>query len=398
MAINQVTEDSGRIQRSRTKALSEAQELIGKLQQISDPEILPPSIHHTPGPWPNDQTPAFSTNEPTPSQTQTMPKPRPTQSRLSQFSRTTTLPTKEHASNNANPSPKSLPKFTHVNRAASPDITSAKSTLPDEAVIQHASQKSPPTSASADGAANRDSMSLTSATADDVEFQSAPQKTPPTFAHADGAAYRNASPQWPINSAPADGLSLSPQSPTIVRDAFTTQKRPPISHLITEILEQKIPPLGPSQFKFELDHDSANHNASLLELHNFDLRQAILSDGNSPLRYGSEFRPLEILEPLLKVHPLWPRIESLIRHGSHFSATPFPTDKCLEQVNAALAYGNHKGALKHPDKLFDLLDEDVTHGFNLPLPISVSRKIPGLLLSPMNIVLWRHLQNRHRMR
>jgi hypothetical protein len=37
------------------------------------------------------------------------------------------------------------------------------------------------------------------------------------------------------------------------------------------------------------------------------------------------------------------------------------------------------------DKFYELLDDDLTHGFNLPRPLSLARQIPGLLLSPMNI-------------
>jgi hypothetical protein len=41
--------------------------------------------------------------------------------------------------------------------------------------------------------------------------------------------------------------------------------------------------------------------------------------------------------------------------------------------------------LTFKDKLCSLLNDDVTHGFNLPLPLSMTHQIPGLLLSPMNI-------------
>jgi hypothetical protein len=181
-------------------------------------------------------------------------------------------------------------------------------------------------------------------------------------------------------SAPADGTTApsdAPQQGPLPRS---------VSALITAILAIPSTPLGPTQFQFHLDHASAIHNGKILAAHNFDLSSAIRSDGNSPLRFGSEFRPPTVLQSLLEPHPLWPRIEALLQHGSHFSADSFPSEQCLDQVDAALAYGNHKGATKDPDKLFELLDEDVTHGFNLPLPLAMARRIPGLLISPMNIV------------
>jgi hypothetical protein len=158
-----------------------------------------------------------------------------------------------------------------------------------------------------------------------------------------------------------------------------------VSALIADILAIPSQNPGPSQFQFNLDLTSAIHNGKIVEAHNFDLASAIRSDGPSPLSFGSEFRPASVLQPLLGLHPLWPRIQDMLRRGSHFSADSLPPDDCLPQVVAALAYGNHKGAVNDPDTLYDLLDGDVTHGFNMPLPLSFAQKIKGLLISPMNI-------------
>jgi hypothetical protein len=156
--------------------------------------------------------------------------------------------------------------------------------------------------------------------------------------------------------------------------------------MIADILA--IPSRTPSssQFQFHLDHASAIHNGQILQAHNFDLGRALRSDGNSPLPFGSEFRPVPVLEPLLGIHPLWPRIRALLLEGSHFSADPLPREACSQQVEACLSYGNHKGAINALDKLFELLDEDVTHGFIMPLPLSMAFQILGLLMSPITNV------------
>jgi hypothetical protein len=158
-----------------------------------------------------------------------------------------------------------------------------------------------------------------------------------------------------------------------------------VAALIADILAIPSQNPGPSQFQFNLDLASAIHNGKIVEAHNFHLASAIRSHGPSPLSFGSKFRPALVLEPLLGLHPLWPCIQDMLRRGSHFSADSLPPDDCLPQVDAALAYGNHKGAVNDPDTLYDLLDGDVTHGFNMPLPLSFARKIKGLLISPMNI-------------
>jgi hypothetical protein len=75
----------------------------------------------------------------------------------------------------------------------------------------------------------------------------------------------------------------------------------------------------------------------------------------------------------------------LLEGSRHFSADAFPPEECSQQVKEALACGNHKGVVKTPAKLFDLLDNNATHGSNMPLPLSTACHIPGLLMSPMNV-------------
>ena len=77
----------------------------------------------------------------------------------------------------------------------------------------------------------------------------------------------------------------------------------------------------------------------------------------------------------------------LLFSSSHVSADVFPNSECSTQADVALAYGNHKGAIKAPGKLFDLLDNHLTQGLNMPLPLSMARHIPGLLMLPMTISL-----------
>ena len=52
----------------------------------------------------------------------------------------------------------------------------------------------------------------------------------------------------------------------------------------------------------------------------------------------------------------------------------------------AISFGNHKGAERNPFLLRSLVEKDVTHGYGLVLPLSKVRRIPGILLVPMNIM------------
>ncbi len=64
---------------------------------------------------------------------------------------------------------------------------------------------------------------------------------------------------------------------------------------------------------------------------------------------------------------------------------PLNKEPRLEDVNEALAFGNHKGASLQPDLLRKLVTKDVQFGYCLPLPLGKAINIPGILLTPMNI-------------
>jgi hypothetical protein len=158
-----------------------------------------------------------------------------------------------------------------------------------------------------------------------------------------------------------------------------------IVQVIKDTLGILLPCPRPTQFAFLLDKQSAAHNTKVLASFQYDLAAAIQADTLSPLQYGSEFRPTSVLAPLLSHHPNWHKIRSILEHGAFFYATPLTEPNRILALEHALAFGNHKGATKDPKQLQALLVEDVIHGFNMPLDMSAVQKIPGLVLSPMNI-------------
>jgi hypothetical protein len=177
---------------------------------------------------------------------------------------------------------------------------------------------------------------------------------------------------------------LAPEPPPLVASP------PPASMeelptLIAAILDHPVPTPGPAAFQFQQTPAAAAHNAMILRRHNNNLAQAIIADGNSPLKYGSEFRPKSFLAPLLCHHPNWPYIDELLTTGCSFIAPPLSEPDRLTQIDLALSFGNHKGALKKPLQLIKLLHDGISHGYNLPVSIDMVHKIPVLILSPMNI-------------
>jgi len=146
---------------------------------------------------------------------------------------------------------------------------------------------------------------------------------------------------------------------------------------------------GPSKplFAFEFNLEAANKNFILLKCKfGGDLSEALLAQSDSPLGYGSEFKPIEMLEPIFESHPSWRRMKRILTHGSNkWPLQPLDKENRIKDVEDALNFGNHKGVNKQQELLEKLVTDDVIRGFVIPLPLSKITQIPGNLLAPLNI-------------
>ena len=116
-----------------------------------------------------------------------------------------------------------------------------------------------------------------------------------------------------------------------------------------------------------------------------DLNKAFLKEGGSPLAFGSEFKPVSIIEPLFKKHPNWTRVKKILTEGSSWPLDPLDEEDRKKDLEEALSFGNHKGAEDNPDLLRELCNKDVIHGYSLVLPLKCAEKLEGLRINPMNI-------------
>ena len=116
-----------------------------------------------------------------------------------------------------------------------------------------------------------------------------------------------------------------------------------------------------------------------------NLGKALGAQQDSPLGYGSEFRKAELLEKLLNRHPNWERFKNLLNNGSIWPLAEISEEERIKDVEEALTFGNHKGATTKPDLLKLLVNNDVIHGFALPLHLDKIIRIQGILLAPLNI-------------
>jgi hypothetical protein len=142
----------------------------------------------------------------------------------------------------------------------------------------------------------------------------------------------------------------------------------------------------PPDFSFDLTCEAAQRNyLVLMHMHKGSLATLLESQRYSTVGYGSEFCDEATLSHLFSRHPNWNRMTQILRNGSEWPLEPLDKESCRADVEEALAFGNHKGALLQPELLKTLISKDIHYGYCLPLPLEKATKIPNILIAPMNI-------------
>lgn len=155
---------------------------------------------------------------------------------------------------------------------------------------------------------------------------------------------------------------------------------------INRILQWTPPPLQPSPFQFLPTHDAATHNFNVLKKHKFNLHQIISAHPNTPIAYGSEFKPPSVLHNLLHRHPKWPKVASILKHGTTYPLIPLDESARKADLESALQYGNHKSASHpHDTTLSKLMVPDITNNWLLPLLPTHATHIPDGIVAPFGI-------------
>jgi hypothetical protein len=155
--------------------------------------------------------------------------------------------------------------------------------------------------------------------------------------------------------------------------------------IISEIASTQSSKPKTPEFDFRLTKEAAENNAKVLAKYDNNLERAICAQARSPVGYGSEFRPTDQLVKLFGLHPCWSKMQAILTRGSKWTLDYLEEDQRKQDIEDALAFGNHKGAQKKPAQLRTLVEKDVIHGYGLPLPLRNIRTIPGVVIAPMNI-------------
>ena len=147
----------------------------------------------------------------------------------------------------------------------------------------------------------------------------------------------------------------------------------------------KLPTPAHPDLKTGISSEAVAHNSKILEENNFNLKQLIDKNMHTTMRYGSEFRPTEILEKLYGEHRYWKRVKRNIDMGVHYEVKKLPQKKRRKLMMEAMEYGNHKSAKENEELCVELASKDATLGYSAVFPVSCAEKIANGEIYPLGI-------------
>jgi hypothetical protein len=137
---------------------------------------------------------------------------------------------------------------------------------------------------------------------------------------------------------------------------------------------------------FDVLTDAAGHNASLLRGVDYDLQRFLQGQTGSTLDFGSEFRKLDQIRPLLRHHPGFDKLAKVLATGMPYRYDhEISKDERVLEVLAMLARGNHKSPQDEPEIVEKLLTKDVVHGFSMVIPVELVPLIPDAMVQPVEL-------------
>lgn len=111
---------------------------------------------------------------------------------------------------------------------------------------------------------------------------------------------------------------------------------------------------------------------------------------NTTLSYGSEFKPLHVIAPLLHHHQHWPSFKEII--DASVSCYPLKditeTDQ-LNDITTLTARGNHKSSHtpENSAALNKAFNKEVSFEWAIPLLPHCIKHIPGASITPLGVAV-----------
>ena len=162
-----------------------------------------------------------------------------------------------------------------------------------------------------------------------------------------------------------------------------------LPEIINKILKTPSTPIQPNPWTFEMSTRAATANSMrLLEL-NFDMETATQQPQNTILTYGSEFRHINVIAPILQHHPNWNLIKDIITKGASYPLRDISEKDRLEDITFHLDRGNHQSSILKENKLalFKSFKKEVDNQWAIPLTPSIIKLIPGASITPLGVAV-----------
>ena len=160
--------------------------------------------------------------------------------------------------------------------------------------------------------------------------------------------------------------------------------------LVKAIISKTYPANNAPIFKFENTPEAEDFNSTILSHYNYDINRAIRAKSNTILHPGSEFRPIRDLQPLLKFHIDWPKLEPILSEGVRYSFANdliYKTSTKRDDLLSALKKGNNNSANEPSAKnsIINNYSKEVAQAWMIPFRQESILKIMGASVIPIGI-------------
>ncbi len=154
---------------------------------------------------------------------------------------------------------------------------------------------------------------------------------------------------------------------------------------ITNIVNSRVDVPKHLSLQFSLSTAAAIHNMQILQSHGNSLQDYISSSPGTFISPGSEFRPVDILEPLFLHHHNWPKIKCILLQGSNWPLRPLSNADRIAKNQEFIIRGNHKSALQYESEFLKTIESEIKQGWMIPLPLHYINKLQHGELAPIGI-------------
>ena len=157
---------------------------------------------------------------------------------------------------------------------------------------------------------------------------------------------------------------------------------------IQEVLTEPERKFEMHKFKFEKSMEAAEHNAKIIQEHNYDFVETIQNQSKTVLKVGTEFRQVETLETLLKHREDWHEIKDILANGVWYPLKNEPDEITrMSDLEALIERGNHKSASTSDalERINKIYGKEIRKAWLIPFPIPFIPKIKGAAVIPCGL-------------